>query len=95
MFPHLEHTFLLWVLVFILDTFTSSISNLKQQIEERRKQYEYERDLLLDLEGKAGIPDVALCTSEASAFVFSGTYSVVLKYKPTQLQLDFSVLDSA
>jgi len=42
-----------------------------------------------------GIPDVALCASEASAFVFSGTYSVVLKYKPTQLQLDFSVLDSA
>ena len=39
-------------IVSILDTFTSSISNLKQQIEERRKQYEYERDLLLDLEGK-------------------------------------------
>ena len=34
---------------------TSSISNLKQQIEERRKQYEYERDLLLDLEGKEGV----------------------------------------
>ncbi len=42
-------------IVFILDTFTSSISNLKQQIEERRKQYEYERDLLLDLEGKEGV----------------------------------------
>ncbi len=27
-------------IVSILDTFTSSISNLKQQIEERRKQYE-------------------------------------------------------
>ena len=50
---------------------------------------------LLDLEGKAWIPDVALCTSEASAFVFPGIYSVVLKYKPTQLQLDFSVLDIA
>lgn len=42
-------------IVSILDTFTSSISNLKQQIEERRKQYEYERDLLLDLEGKEGV----------------------------------------
>lgn len=42
-------------IVSILDTFTSSISNLKQQIEERRKQYEYERDLLLDLEEKEGV----------------------------------------
>lgn len=42
-------------IVSILDIFTSSISNLKQQIEERRKQYEYERDLLLDLEGKEGV----------------------------------------
>ena len=42
-------------IVSILDTFTSSISNLKQQIEERRKQYEYERELLLDLEGKEGV----------------------------------------
>lgn len=42
-------------IVSILDTFTSSISNLKQQIEERRKQYEYERDLLLNLEGKEGV----------------------------------------
>ena len=42
-------------IVSILDTFISSISNLKQQIEERRKQYEYERDLLLDLEGKEGV----------------------------------------
>ena len=42
-------------IVSILDTFTSSISNLKRQIEERRKQYEYERDLLLDLEGKEGV----------------------------------------
>lgn len=42
-------------IVSILDTFTSSISNLKQQIEERRKQYEYERYLLLDLEGKEGV----------------------------------------
>ena len=47
-------------IVSILDTFTSSISNLKQQIEERRKQYEYERDLLLDLEGKEGVERIPL-----------------------------------
>ena len=39
-------------IVGILDTFTSSIENLKQQIAERRKQYEHYRDQLLDLEGK-------------------------------------------
>ena len=39
-------------IVDILDTFTSSIDNLKQQIAQRRKQYEYYRDQLLDLEGK-------------------------------------------
>jgi type I restriction enzyme S subunit len=42
-------------IVEILDTFTSSIENLKQQIAERRKQYEHYRDLLLDLEGKEGV----------------------------------------
>jgi len=35
-------------IVGILDTFTSSIDNLKQQIVQRRKQYEYYRDQLLD-----------------------------------------------
>ena len=39
-------------IVGILDTFTASIDNLKEQIAHRRKQYEYYRDLLLDLEGK-------------------------------------------
>ena len=42
-------------IVGILDTFTSSIENLKKQIAERRKQYEYYRDQLLDLEGKEGV----------------------------------------
>ena len=42
-------------IVGILDTFTSSIDNLKQQITQRRKQYEYYRDHLLDLEGKEGV----------------------------------------
>lgn len=38
-----------------LDTFTVSIDNLKEQIAQRRKQYEYYRDQLLDLEGKEGV----------------------------------------
>ena len=42
-------------IVGILDTFTSSIENLKQQITQRRKQYEYFRDQLLDLKGKEGV----------------------------------------
>ena len=39
-------------IVGILDTFTASIDSLKEQIAQRRKQYEYYRDQLLDLEGK-------------------------------------------
>jgi type I restriction enzyme S subunit len=39
-------------IVSILDTFTDSIENLKQQIAQRRKQYEFYRDQLLDFEGK-------------------------------------------
>lgn len=39
-------------IVGILDTFTDSIENLKQQIAQRRKQYEFYRDQLLDLKGK-------------------------------------------
>ena len=42
-------------IVGILDTFTASINNLKEQIAQRRKQYEYYRDQLLDLEGKEGV----------------------------------------
>lgn len=42
-------------IVGILDTFTASIENLKQQIAERRKQYEHYRDQLLDIEGKEGV----------------------------------------
>jgi len=42
-------------IVGILDTFTASIENLKQQIAQRRKQYDHYRDQLLDLEGKEGV----------------------------------------
>ena len=37
-------------IVCILDTFTSAIENLKEQIAQRRKQYEYYRDQLLNIE---------------------------------------------
>ena len=42
-------------IVKTLDTFTSSIENLKEQIAQRRKQYEYYRDQLLNLEGNEGV----------------------------------------
>ena len=51
-FPSLSEQFRI---VGILDTFTASIANLKEQIAERRKQYEHYRDQLLDLEGKEGV----------------------------------------
>ena len=47
-------------IVGILDTFTASIENLKEQITERRKQYEYYRDQLLDLEGIDGAARIVL-----------------------------------
>ncbi len=47
-------------IVGILDTFTASIDSLKEQIAQRRKQYEYYRDQLLDLEGKEGVEMKAL-----------------------------------
>ncbi len=42
-------------IVGILDTFTAGIENIKKQIAQRRKQYEFYRDQLLDLEGKKGV----------------------------------------
>ena len=42
-------------IVTILGTFTSAIDNLKDQIAFRRKQYEFYRDQLLNLEGNEGV----------------------------------------
>ena len=47
-------------IVSILDTFTDSIENLKQQIAQRRKQYEFYRNQLLDLEGKEGVEMISI-----------------------------------
>ena len=54
-------------IVGILDTFTASIDNLKQQIAQRRKQYEYYRDQLLNLEGKPGV-EMKYITNVAKSF---------------------------
>lgn len=58
-------------IVGILDTFTSAIDNLKEQIALRRKQYEYYRDQLLDLEGK---PGVEMKTLGEVCGIFDGTH---------------------
>ena len=42
-------------IVGILDTFTSAIDNLKEQIAQRRKQYEYYRDQLLVAKSFTGL----------------------------------------
>jgi type I restriction enzyme S subunit len=46
--------------VGILNTFTSSINNLKQQISQRHKQYDYYRDLLIDNESADGVEEKTL-----------------------------------
>ena len=61
-------------IVGILDTFTSAIDNLKEQIAQRRKQYEYYRDQLLHLEGKPGV-EMKFITDVAKSFTG-------LTYKP-------------
>ncbi len=62
-------------IVSILDTFPDSIENLKQQIAQRRKQYEFYRDQLLDLEGKDGVDMKTLCEicDNLSGFPFDST----------------------
>lgn len=65
-------------IVGILDTFTSSIENLKAQISLRRKQYEHYRDKLLDLEGKPGVEMKTL----GEVCEISGDYGLSAPSKP-------------
>ena len=65
-------------IVGILDTFTSAIDNLKKQIAQRRKQYEYYRDQLLDLEGKPGVEMKTL----GEVCEISGDYGLSAPSKP-------------
>ena len=71
-------------IVNILDTFTGSIENLKEQIAQRRKQYEFYRDQLLDLEGKEGVEMKKLgdVCDTLSGFPFDST-----KFKDEGVQL--------
>ena len=66
-------------IVGILDTFTASIENLKEQIKLRRKQYEYYRDQLLDLEGKEGVEmkkigEIGKCVAGATPSTKENSY---------------------
>lgn len=65
-------------IVGILDTFSASIENLKEQIAQRRKQYEHYRDKLLDLEGKEGVEMKTL--GEVSEI--KGDYGLSVPSKP-------------
>ena len=81
-------------IVDILDTFTSSIENLKEQIAQRRKQYEYYRDQLLDLEGKEGVEVKTLndsCTliTKQTGFDYSKTIKPSLTTKKTEDSIPF------
>lgn len=66
-------------IVGMLDTFTASIDNLKEQIAQRRKQYEHYRDQLLDLEGKKvkaleDIAEIGTGSSNTNEELDSGKY---------------------
>ena len=66
-------------IVGILDTFTAAIDNIKEQIALRRKQYEYYRDQLLDLEGKEGVEmkkigEIGKCVAGATPSTKENSY---------------------
>lgn len=81
-------------IVGILDTFTSAIDNLKEQIAQRRKQYEYYRDQLLDLEGKEGVEMKTLgglceLVTKQTGFDYSGKIKPALLTNPQEGALPF------
>lgn len=65
-------------IVGILDTFTASIENLKEQIAQRRKQFEHYRDQLLDLEEKEGVKNKKL----EDVCEIKGEYGLSVPSKP-------------
>jgi type I restriction enzyme S subunit len=80
-------------IVDILDTFTSAIDNLKQQIAQRRKQYEYYRDQLLDLEGKEGV-EMKSCgeVCEVTDYVANGSFATLRENVSYRQEPDYAVL---
>lgn len=80
-------------IVGILDTFTSAIDNLKAQIAQRRKQYEYYRDQLLDLEGKEGVEMKTLGdVCYISDYVSNGSFASLRENVTYKTQPDYAVL---
>ena len=80
-------------IVGILDTFTSSIENLKEQIAQRRKQYEYYRNQLLDLEGKEGV-EKKTCgeVCEVTDYVANGSFATVRENVSYRQEPDYAIL---
>ena len=81
-------------IVGILDTFTDSIENLKQQIAQRRKQFEFYRDQLLDLEGKEGVEmktlgELSIIVTKQTGFDYSSKIKPALQIKPTDNSIPF------
>ena len=80
-------------IVSILDTFTSSIANLKEQIKERRKQYEHYRDQLLDLEGKEGVEMKTLGNvCEITDYVANGSFASLRENVEYKQEPDYALL---
>ena len=80
-------------IVGVLDTFTSSIMNLKNQIAERRKQYEYYRDQLLDLEGKDGVEMNTLGNvCEVTDYVANGSFATLRENVSYKQEPDYAIL---
>jgi type I restriction enzyme S subunit len=80
-------------IVGILDTFTASIENLKEQIAQRRKQYEYYRDQLLDLEGKEGV-EMRMCgdVCEVTDYVANGSFASLRENVSYKQEPDYAIL---
>lgn len=80
-------------IVEILDTFTASIDNLKEQIAQRRKQYEYYRDQLLNLEGKEGV-EMKTCGSycEVTDYVANGSFATLRENVSYKQEPDYAIL---
>ena len=80
-------------IVGILDTFTASIDNLKEQIAHRRKQYEYYRDQLLDLEGKEGVEMKTLGeVCEVTDYVANGSFASLRENVEYKQEPDYAIL---
>ena len=80
-------------IVGILDTFTSSIENLKERIALRRKQYEHYRDQLLDLEGKEGV-EMKFCSEicEVTDYVANGSFASLRENVNYKQEPDYAIL---